>query len=123
MNQGSDTVDPAPSWEALARQAALAARERSWCTFARAASIYCCLVVFQRALGGLAGSRHNQHASTAGVGPLVSTCVHLPCSKAADFEGYAFKEGEDTTLEEFEKSAHSFERQWFGSEARASKVS
>jgi hypothetical protein len=40
----------------------------------------------------------------------------------AEYDAYAFKEGEDTTIDEFEKTALAFEREWFGSEARANKV-
>ncbi len=49
-------------------------------------------------------------------------CSRSRCRPAADYDAYAFKEGEETTLGEFEKAALAFERQWFGSEARADKV-
>lgn len=42
---------------------------------------------------------------------------------AAEFDSFAFKEGEEHSLEEFEKIALGFERTWWGSEARAKKVS
>lgn len=46
----------------------------------------------------------------------------LYLSPSVDYDAYSFKEGEDQTLEEFERKALAFERHWFGSEAAAREV-
>lgn len=45
-----------------------------------------------------------------------------PLCKKADSDSYAFREGERTTLPEFEQQAQAFKLKYWGSEAKAKRV-
>ena len=48
--------------------------------------------------------------------PRLAICLPLP---DAEFEAFAFEDGDDYTFEEFKEIAASFEEQWWGAEAVA----
>ena len=55
------------------------------------------------------------------LGAHLPSCPSPPQHPAPEFDAYAFKEGDDYSLAEFESIAANFEKQWWGSEAKAAR--